>query len=348
MFFLIPPVAITPNPDFLVSDSQWQALFAAPNSTLQESKAAWEPVAKLLAREMFKLPSGFNHKDLTELARRLGPAGTSMLPAIGVECSAIPVRNADHSALFTITATIRDSKSSGMLSRNSAILVTVDHGHVVPQILTGSLRLHGGQLYEGSAYREGSWLAIGGCDWNVSLSAGYGPPTAALFHWTRGRWRLVASRVENMSGVATVDPGPRIPKFRVTLMDVGDSVLATSYQSPAFEYFESWKLKGNALVYGHRHAVRNGYWAAGGLVKALRAHDFLAARAFVTSDDVLKQAQKTEIDRDYGRWGAYDIGWGQEAGLELSGQRPNKTDCFIFLHFKTENQITLVSAVTTP
>jgi len=353
--WFVPFLVLQTQPTYLVPVSEWEKLFAAPNGTEQEAAAAWAPIADVLAKEVAKLPPQASRDTLYKMAGQLGPPTNARMPYLGVMTDPVPIRNGGHSALFGITASIRDRTTNGMISRNALILITEEMGKTLSHVVTACIPLMGGRISDGTGYRQGKWLAIGASDWIDPFPGGYGPPTAALLELKNGKWATISSHRGALAGIAVAEAGLKTPQFRVKLITGGDKVIALTDGDYPFEFVEEWKLQGMMLTPGPRREIHNEYWVAESFVKAMRGHDLVAARKMVVSGAVLEQAESAKLDHDYGAWLTYPMTYIKPSpwqkvpenkdALQLNATKPEGLTYWVLLHFWTVNNHLLIAGV---
>jgi hypothetical protein len=97
-----------------------------------------------------------------------------------------------------------------------------------------------------------------------------------------------------------------------------------------------------------RHVVPNQYWAVDGLITALRRGDLKAARQFVVSDSVLRDALAAGLDGGTGPWSITSEGDQHETGLQAgngTGER-YRAASFRFARVGQEERIRLIHNYT--
>jgi hypothetical protein len=282
---------------------------------------------------------------------RLGPTGYEYGPRLGVFTSSVPIRQADGArrleALVVVAANMR-ARNGGTISRHAAILVTQIGSRWRHQVITHLLPFGGGPTSEGMGMRSGRWITLVTTDWHRRLDAGYGPAWAAVLHRAGAKWRVVAKRVTTDSAAGSAARGPIAPDAVVDRYSRRGRSIRESSEIPALVVRERWRLVRGALRTIGRHVVPNQYWAVDGLITALRRGDLKAARQFVVSDSVLRDALAAGLDGGTGPWSITSEGDQHETGLQVgngTGER-YRAASFRFARVGQEERIRLIHNYT--
>lgn len=336
------------SPAYSIPEPVWDKMFAAPYKSATDAQAAWQPIANLIAKQMEKLPANATQDEFyEEVVGKLGPNPFNNYPRVSVFSLAFQIKGGGKAALFPIIASLRPA-TGPQQTRNAMILVTQEGKRVVGQVITSGLLLKGGRFDMGSGYRQGNWLAIGGCDWNVRMDAGYGPPTGAFFQRRNGKWHAVASyRGDGMSGVAEALKGAGRPLLLTTWMTNKGKNFDIYHEASDHKFVEAWRLQGSRVQIGKRKEVLNDFWALDSFLGAVKAKNWKLARTFLTdansfSDEDLALIAESKERIYAGQATAVDI---NRSGLMFSIKESETKVNSYLVAFKWVNGSTLIDFV---
>lgn len=331
---------------YTVPDAEWEKMFQAPYKTAKDAEAAWAPIVAIVAKQVENLPDNPTQEELYKQTGMLAPAGYTGYPRISAFTLPALIKGGGKSVLFSVIASLRPSDGTAQRTRNAHILVTQQGRKSVGQLITSGLLLKGGRFDEASGYRQGDWLVIAGCDWNVRLDAGYGPPTAGFFKLKKGRWSPVASyRGSTMSGIAQAKRGRTRPEAVATLMTNKGESIYIYHEASDNQFVETWSLKGSKVAVGQRTQVQTGFWALDSFVTALKKGNRKQAITYLTKPDIFTEDDLALIEKQKEKLSVGAASSEGASGLMFSISTSETTVKSFLVTFKTRGEKTLIDGV---
>lgn len=312
---------------------------AAPNSTPSQIPKEWEPVVPYVQLAVERALRTTGPDAFYMAIHDVVPDHLSEHGEFSDFVDATRMRGAGRGAIVQIVASNRTS------SRRVAMLFFERRGRLDHRFVTELMPFGGRLLNDTSAYASGGRIGFAGSDM-VQGTAGVGRMGAVVLELAKGDWRRIASRQTTDSAGADAVAGPGGIAFTAKLYARQGKVIRDNSTIPCFETDERWVVERGRLVTVSRRPLENCYWAADGLVQALRRRDVPAASRFVASPDVLKTVVISDFWDD-GRPIA-STGEGRPKGLlglQIDGRRANGKSYAYGLAFRNVNGRSVITGI---